>query len=68
MNITDTTGHNWGFLANEENYQYVREMQRSNLILPLVGDFAGPATLRNIGRYLKGRNATVTASQTSITL
>lgn len=61
MNITDTAGRNWGFLANEENYQYVREMQRRNMIVPLVGDFAGPAALRNIGRYLKERNATVTA-------
>lgn len=59
MNTTDPTGKNWAFLANEENYQYVREMQRKNLIVPLVGDFAGPAVIRNIGRYLKERNATV---------
>jgi hypothetical protein len=61
MNSPDTTGRNWAFLANEENYQYVREMQRKNLIVPLVGDFAGPAVIRNIGRYLKEKNATVTA-------
>jgi hypothetical protein len=61
MNITDTTGRNWGFLATEENYQYVREMQRKNLIVPLVGDFAGQKALRNIGRYLKAHNTTVTA-------
>jgi hypothetical protein len=59
MNATDPAGKNWAFLANEENYQYVREMQRKNLIVPLVGDFAGPAVIRNVGRYLKERNATV---------
>jgi hypothetical protein len=59
MNSTDITGRNSSFLATEENYLYVREMQRKNLIVPLVGDFAGPAVIRNIGRYLKERNATV---------
>jgi hypothetical protein len=37
----------------------VREMQRKNLIVPLVGDFAGPAVIRNIGRYLTERKTTV---------
>jgi hypothetical protein len=59
MNTTDSTGHNSSFLAAEENYLYVREMQRKNLIVPLVGDFAGPAVIRNIGRYLTGHKATV---------
>jgi hypothetical protein len=59
MTTTDPSGKNSVFLANEENYVYVREMQRKNLIVPLVGDFAGPAVIRNIGRYLKERDATV---------
>ena len=59
MNSTDRTGRNSAFLASEESYLYVREMQRKNLIVPLVGDFAGPAVIRNIGRYLTERKATV---------
>jgi hypothetical protein len=59
MTTNDPSGKNSVFLANEQNYQYVREMQRKNLIVPLVGDFAGPAVIRNVGRYLKERNATV---------
>jgi len=59
MNSTDRTGHNSAFLATEENYLYVREMQRKNLIVPLVGDFAGPAVIRNVGRYLTEHKATV---------
>jgi len=59
MTITDITGRNSSFLANEENYLYVREMQRKNLIVPLVGDFAGPAAIRNVARYLTERKATV---------
>ena len=61
MTTTDNDGHNWSYLATEENYRYVREMQRKNLIVPLVGDFAGPAAIRNIGRYLKDHGATVSA-------
>ena len=59
MNTTDITGRNSSFLATEENYLYVREMQQKNLIVPLVGDFAGPAVIRNVGRYLTEHKATV---------
>jgi len=61
MNTTDATGRNSSFLATEESYLYVREMQQKNLIVPLVGDFAGPAVIRNIGRYLTEHKATVGA-------
>jgi hypothetical protein len=54
-------GRNWSFLATEENYQYVRSMQRKNLFIPLVGDFAGPSTIRKIGKYVKDHGATVSA-------
>ena len=37
----------------------MREMQRKNLIIPLVGDFAGPKVIRNIGKYVKDRRSTV---------
>src|SRR4029077_20660465 len=54
-------GRNWSFLATEENFQYVRSMQRKNLFIPLVGDFAGPSTIRQIGQYLKAHSASVSA-------
>ena len=54
-------GRNWSFLATEENFQYIRSMQRKNLFIPLVGDFAGPSTLRMIGQYLMDHSATVSA-------
>jgi len=54
-------GHNWSFLATEENYKDVRSMQLRNLFIPLVGDFAGPSTIRKIGRYLKDHDAIVSA-------
>jgi hypothetical protein len=61
MEIDDGTGVNRSFLATEENYRLIREMQRKNLIIPLVGDFAGPRTLRSVGQYVKDHDAVVTA-------
>jgi hypothetical protein len=54
-------GRNWSFLATEENFQYVRSMHRRNLFIPLVGDFAGPGTIRKIGQYVKEHSASVSA-------
>jgi len=59
--MADDDGHNWSYLATEESFLYVREMQRKNLFVPLVGDFSGPTTLRSIARYLREHNANVSA-------
>jgi hypothetical protein len=59
MNLTDANGRNWSYLANEETFLYVKEMQRKNMIIPLVGDFSGPKAIRSVGQYLKQRNANV---------
>jgi hypothetical protein len=61
MRLTDGQGRNRNFLAAESNYQFVREMQQKNLIVPVVGDFAGPKALRAVGRYLQQHSAPVTA-------
>jgi hypothetical protein len=57
MTATDGAGMNWSYLANDRNYESVREMQRQNRIVPLVGDFAGPKTLKAVGEYLRGHQA-----------
>jgi len=59
MVATDGRGKNWAFLANDENYRFVRTMQQKNLIIPIVGDFAGPKAIRAVGQYLKEHNAAV---------
>src|SRR5205814_1865022 len=53
MTLTDGRGFNWGYLATEENFQYIQNLERKNMIVPLVGDFTGPKTIRTIGQYLK---------------
>jgi hypothetical protein len=59
MKATDAAGKSWSYLADERNYRAVRELQQKNLIVPVVGDFAGPKALRAVGQYLKEHDATV---------
>jgi hypothetical protein len=59
MASTDLAGRPQGFLVSEESYLKVRALERKNLIVPLVGDFAGDKTLPGIARFLKDRNAVV---------
>ena len=61
MNIDDGAGQHRSYLATEENYRIVRDLQRKNLIVPLVGDFGGPKTIKAVGQYLRDHDATVTA-------
>jgi hypothetical protein len=65
MTATDPAGVERGFLASEENYRVLRELEVKNLLIPIVGDFGGPKALRAVGQYLKDHSATVTAYYTS---
>jgi hypothetical protein len=55
------TGTERSYLANEANFGIVKAMHANNLIVPVVGDFAGPKALRAIGTYLRERRAVVSA-------
>ena len=57
MVATDGKGKGWSYLATEDNYRFVREMQQRNLIVPLVGDFGGPKAIKAVGAYLKSHGA-----------
>ena len=61
MTATDKAGHNWSYLATEANYRTMREMELKNLIIPLVGDFAGPKAIRAVAEYLADHDVKVTA-------
>jgi hypothetical protein len=47
------------YLATEENFQFLKDLQGRNMVVPVVGDFAGPKAIREIGKYLNGIDATV---------
>jgi hypothetical protein len=59
LTAADVKGRKWSYLATEENYATVRDMQQRNLIIPVVGDFSGPKALKAIGQYVKDRGALV---------
>jgi hypothetical protein len=56
----DPKGKQGNFLASVEDYDFVRNMHRRNLIIPVVGDFGGKKALASIGQYLKKHGYTVT--------
>ena len=58
---TDWDGENHGYLASEENFRFIKGLQEKNLIVPVVGNFAGPKALRSIGRYIRARGSVVNA-------
>lgn len=59
--LDDGTGVNRGFLASEENWKAMKDMEERNLILPVVGDFAGTKAIRGVGAWLKQQGALVSA-------
>ena len=58
---TDSAQVHRSYLATEANYRVLRALETSNLVVPLVGDFAGPTAIRSVAAYLKAYGATVTA-------
>jgi hypothetical protein len=61
MVADDAHGEQRSYLASEGNYRFMRDMEMKNLVVPIVGDFAGPKSIRAIGQYLRDHDATVTA-------
>jgi hypothetical protein len=61
MAAADEAGAPRSFLANEATFAAIKDMEQRNVIVPLVGDFGGPTTLRAIGDYARRRGATISA-------
>jgi len=61
MTQTDETGATLSYLANEAQFQFVKELETRNLVVPVVGDFAGGKALKAIGRYLREHDSVLTA-------
>ena len=55
----DLKGKQGNFLASTVDYDFVRLMQSRNLIIPVVGDFAGKKALAAIAAYLVKHKMTV---------
>ena len=47
--------------ATDENYAFMKQLEGRNMLLPVVGNFAGPKALRAVGTWLREHNAVVSA-------
>jgi hypothetical protein len=61
MAATDEAGETHSFLASDALFDVMRDLERRNLLIPLVGDFAGPKTVRAIGEYARRQKTVVSA-------
>jgi hypothetical protein len=58
---TDSSKAHRSYLATEANFRTLKSLESNNLIVPLVGDFAGAKAIRGVAGYIKEHNATVAA-------
>jgi hypothetical protein len=61
MTAKDIFGHSRSFLATEQGFGFVKEMQTRNLIVPVVGDFGGPSAFRRVGDYVREHGGRIRA-------
>lgn len=61
MTATDISGQNGSYLAAEESFTFLKDLHAKNMIVPVVGDFAGPHAIRRVGDYIRQHAGTVSA-------
>lgn len=61
MTARDVWGHHRSYLATEEDFAHVKDLHSRNLIVPLVGDFAGPRAIRQVGEFIRRHETTLSA-------
>jgi hypothetical protein len=59
MMADDGKGQERSYLANEENFGFLKDLESKNLLVPVVGDFGGSKAIREVGKYLKSIDGTV---------
>lgn len=58
---TDLKGELGSYLATEDRWRTVRDLQVRDRVIPVVGDLAGPKAVRAIGEYVRETKETVSA-------
>lgn len=56
---SDWDGQRHSYLASEDRFRLVKDLQERNLVVPVVGNFAGPTALRGVGAWVRERGAAV---------
>jgi hypothetical protein len=59
MTAKDETGERGSYLASERSFLVVKDLESKNLIVPIVGDFAGDRALTAVGHYVQEHGSTI---------
>jgi hypothetical protein len=59
MTATDSDGKQHSYLSTEERFKFLKDLEARNMVVPVVGNFAGPKAIRAVGSYLKQKGAVV---------
>jgi hypothetical protein len=61
MMADDGAGRGRSFLASEESFALLKDLEAKNLLVPVVGNFAGTKALRGVGGFVRDHGALVSA-------
>jgi len=61
MTATDAQGVFRSYLASEENFEFMKSLETKNMLVPVVGNFAGPKAIRAVGKYVREKDNKVVA-------
>src|SRR5262249_46368288 len=57
MKAVDADGAPHSYLNTEDSFRFLKNLESRNLVVPVVGDFAGPQAIRAVGGYLRKKGA-----------
>jgi hypothetical protein len=58
---TDESGRQGNYLASEDAFQFVKALEARDLVIPIVGNLAGPSAVAAIGSALAARHERLSA-------
>jgi hypothetical protein len=59
LKTNSPSGQTGSFLASEESFRFVQDLERSGRVVPIVGDFAGDKALPQLASFLESENRRV---------
>ena len=61
MTADDIEGRPGSYLATEQSFRVLKDLESRNLLVPVVGNFGGPKAIRAVSQFLRDHNAVVSA-------
>jgi hypothetical protein len=61
----DLEGQQSSYLAREDAFQFMKDLEARDLVIPVTGNLAGPHALAAVGEYVRSRGERISALYTS---